>query len=226
METHRLSNDLSPSPWEFRVYLPPCYDQQPERHYPTLYLIHGSTYTDEQWDRLGADETADRLIASGQIPALIMVMPHDRIMREPIRDPFGLAVVDHILPWIDEHYRTRPDRFQRAIGGLSRGAAWAVHLGLTRWELFGALGAHSLSVFWTDTYQLPGWLAAIPPAALPRIYLDIGDRDDQIQSASWFADLLTEMGIPHEWHLYPGKHEDAYWESHLENYLRWYTQGW
>jgi S-formylglutathione hydrolase FrmB len=58
--------------------------------------------------------------------------------------------------------------------------------------------------------------------------MDLGDRDrPQIsKSAIWFEELLTEMRIPHEWHLYPGYHEEAYWESHIEEYIRWYSQGW
>jgi len=34
------------------------------------------------------------------------------------------------------------------------------------------------------------------------------------------------LNIPHEWHLFTGYHEEAYWQSHLEQYLRWYTQDW
>lgn len=153
-------------------------------------------------------------------------MPRDRVWREPAEDPFGRALVEHVLPWVDEHYRTIPGRQHRAVGGLSRGAAWAVHLGLSRWELFGAIGAHSLPVFWSDTPHVRAWLAAIPPDALPRIYLDIGENDYLIESALWFAGVLNELDIPHEWHLFPGRHEEAYWQAHLERYLRWYTLEW
>lgn len=226
IEQHVLYTDLSPWPWEFRVYLPPCYDQQPERRYPTLTLIHGSTYTDDQWDRLGVDETADALIAAGEARPFLIVMPRDRVWREPDEDPFGQAVMAHILPFVDAIYRTLPGREHRAIGGLSRGAAWAVHLGLSHWERFGAIGAHSLPVFWSDTSKIRGWLEAIPPDSLPRIYLDIGDRDYLIESATWFEGVLTDMDIPHEWHLFSGRHEEAYWTRHLEKYLRWYTEGW
>lgn len=226
IEKHQLYTELSSWPWEFRVYVPPCYDEDPEMRYPSLYLVHGSTYTDDQWDRLGADEAADRLIASGEIPAMLIVMPRDRRWVEPADDPFGQAVADHILPWVEANYRARPGRENRAIGGLSRGAAWAVHLGLSRWELFSAIGAHSLPVFWSDTGRVRGWLADIPADRLPRIYMDIGESDYLIESAIWFEGVLDEMDIPHEWHLFPGRHEEAYWEEHLESYLRWYAAGW
>jgi len=227
-EQGSLSSRLLRLPLEFIVYLPPCYDQETDSRYPVLYLIHGQNYNNDQWDRLGADEAADALIASGDVPPFIIVMPRDRSWAQPTEDHFGEVLVDQLVPYIDAHYRTRAERAYRAIGGLSRGAGWAVHLGLSRWELFGAIGAHSLPVFWSDTAHIRQWLKAIPADALPRIYLDIGEKDRPsiLESATWFESLLTEQGIPHEWHLFPGYHEEAYWQAHVEAYLRWYAAGW
>lgn len=228
IEQSDLRNDLLPLPLGYRVYLPPCYDDLRQYRYPVLYLVHGQNFNDDQWDRLGVDETADELIATGEIPALIIVMPRDRSWSQPTEDMFGQVVFDLLLPWIDQSYRTIPERDYRAIGGLSRGAGWALHLGLSHWESFGAIGLHSLPVFWTDLPDIKAWLDGIPPALLPRIYMDLGDKDrPQItKSAIWFEELLTEKNIPHEWHLYPGYHEEAYWQEHVEEYLRWYTQAW
>lgn len=228
IEKGELRTDLLRLPLEFRLYLPPCYDQLTDRRYPVLYLVHGQSFNDDQWDRLGVDEVADELIASEEIPPLIIVMPRDRIWSQPTEDPFGQAVIEDLVPWIDQNYQTHPDRDHRAIGGLSRGAGWALNIGFSHWESFGGIGMHSLPVFWTDLPHIKNWLDAIPRGSMPRIYMDLGDKDRlQIsKSAIWFEELLTEKRIPHEWHLYPGYHEEAYWESHVEEYLRWYTQEW
>lgn len=228
IETGSLPTELLAEPLDFRVYLPPCYAEQPLQRYPVLYLIHGQSSTDDQWDRLGADETADRLIVAGQAPPFLIVMPRDRRWDQPTEDMFGQAVVEAMIPWIDENYRTRPDRRYRAVGGLSRGAGWAVHLALSRWELFGAVGAHSLPVFWTDTYHIKEWLNAIPVDQMPRIYMDNpnNDRPEILRSSQWFEKLLTQRGIPHEWRLFTGYHEEKYWQAHLEQYLRWYAESW
>ena len=228
IETGVVRSDLLRLPMEFRIYLPPCYNQHPEARYPVLYLIHGQNYNDDQWDRLGADETANRLITGKETPPFIIVMPRDRNWSQPTEDNFGRVVVESLIPLIDANYRTLTERDGRAIGGLSRGAGWAIHLGLSQWELFSAIGAHSLPLFWTDLAHLREWIAAIPAEALPRIYMDLGDKErPQIaKSAIYFEQLLTELGIPHEWHLYPGYHEEAYWKLHLEEYLRWYAEGW
>ena len=226
IEDHLLYTEISPLPWEFRIYTPPCYDQQTDRHYPLLILIHGSTFNDDQWDRLGADETADRLIANGTAAPFLILMPRDRVWVEPTEDPFGEALVDYLLPWVEANYRSIPEKKYRAIGGLSRGASWAVHLGLSRSDLFGAIGGHSLPVFATDPPRLKTWLGAIPRDQLPRFFLDIGENDYLLEHALWFENLLTELDIPHEWYLFPGRHEEAYWQAHLEQYLIWYTAEW
>ena len=228
IETDQIRTGLLRLPLEFRVYLPPCYDQHQSHRFPVLYLIHGQNYNDDQWDRLGVDEIADELIATGEVPPFIVIMPRDRVWSQPSEDKFGQAVMEALLPLIDTNYRTLAERRYRAVGGLSRGAGWAVHLGLSHWESFGAIGAHSLPVFYSDLPFIKKWLDSIPPDSLPRIYLDLGDKDRfQItRSAEWFEALLTQKNIPHEWHLYPGYHEEAYWQAHLEEYLRWYGEGW
>ncbi|NOY97719.1 MAG: esterase family protein [Chloroflexi bacterium] len=208
---------------QFRIYLPPCYAVDSTRRYPVLYLIHGQGYTDEQWARLGVPSTADRLIASGEMSPFIIVMPYDKASWKLAPDDFfGEALINDLLPYVDEHYRTLADREQRAIGGLSRGAGWSIHYGLTRWDLFGAFGAHSPAIFYNDGPKLDEWVAAIPSAAWPRIYIDIGDNDTERGYALKFDDILTQYGLPHEWHLYRGVHDEAYWRAHVEEYLLWY----
>lgn len=228
MERGEIPSDLLPLKLSFRVYLPPCYQEMLARRYPVLYLIHGQSYTDEQWDRIGADEMVDALVASGGLPPFIIVMPRDRVWTQPDEDNFGKAVVSDLIPWIDAQYRTLAERQYRAIGGLSRGASWAVHLGLSQWELFSAVGAHSLPVFWSDTYYIRDWLDDIPQEEMPRIFVDVGERDVEsiVASSTWFVELLVEKGIPHEWYMFAGGHDEVYWGSHLEQYLRFYAGEW
>jgi enterochelin esterase-like enzyme len=228
IEESKVSTYLLPIPLMYLIYLPPCYDEDHEKAYPVLYLIHGSTYTDDQWVRLGVPAAADRLIAKGEMAPFIVVMPQDMVWKEPTEDNFGLAVAQVLVPWIDENYRTIPDRAHRAVGGLSRGGAWAVHLGLANWELFGAIGVHSGFVFHTDVQPIYEWIDSIPNGMAPQIYMDLGnaDRPDITQGAIWLEGLLTKFHIPHEWHLFVGEHEEVYWSSHVEDYLHWYTQDW
>lgn len=223
-----ISSNMLPKRIDFLLYLPPCYQQQPDRQYPVLYLIHGKSFTHTQWDQLGADEMADQLIAAGEVAPFIIVMPRDRIWVDPPDDLFGEALIQELIPWIDNNFRTIDERQSRAIGGLSRGAAWAVHLGFRHWELFGAIGTHSMALFWEDTRMLPRWLESMQPAGYPRIFIDVGNRDfaEIRSSTTWFGELLTSLDIPHEWYSYTGTHNEEYWSAHIEQYLRFYAAGW
>lgn len=228
VEKQTISSNYFDGEFIFRVYTPPCYEIYPEQQYPVLYLIHGQGYLDDQWDRIGADEAANELIGSGQTAPFIIVMPYDHYSLRPTVGFFDDAFLGELIPWIDKNYRTIADREHRAIGGLSRGASWAIHFALTEPDLFGAIGGHSPPVFIEEAKKVVEWLDAIAPSQMPRFWLDIGDRDTQniMQSSEFFEELLSERDIPHEWHLFPGNHSEEYWSSHVEDYLRWYAAEW
>lgn len=220
------SLDSTDPPQEFRLYLPPCYDEKTNQRYPVLYLLHGQTYTDDQWIRLGAVEVADDLILSGESIPFIMIFPDDRYWNLPPGPGFGQRLVEELIPYIDSAYRTFPDRNHRAIGGLSRGAGWALRLGLTRSDLFASIGLHSLAVLQTDASKIRDWLSDIPPASRPRVFMDIGDNDQEYEMAQRVEAQFTDFGLSHEWYLYNGAHTEEYWSAHVEEYIRWYAEGW
>jgi len=228
VEIEDFTTDLLPQPLQYHIYLPPCYDKDTGRSYPVLYLIHGKNDPDSQWVNLGVPETLDRLVAKSELAPFIVVMPRDRVWYEPAADNFGLAVVQLLVPWVDERYRTLPDRKYRAIGGLSRGGAWAVHIGFAHPELFGAVGLHSGVVFNTDVTSIGEWVYDFPKGMTPRLYIDIGDKDrpDITQETTWVEKLLTQHGIAHEWHMGEGGHDADYWRAHVEEYLRRYGRDW
>jgi S-formylglutathione hydrolase FrmB len=127
---------------------------------------------------------------------------------------------------VDENFRTLPEAQFRAVGGLSRGAGWAIHFGLTRPDLFRTIGAHSPIIFYEDAPDIGKWLNAIPRTDLPRIYLDIGDADPNQESITLFTGLLKDRNIPFELHMNSGLHDEQYWNSQVEAYIRWYAAGW
>jgi enterochelin esterase-like enzyme len=228
VEVIEIPSDFLDSGMQFRVYTPPCYKENGDERYPVLYMVHGQTFNDDQWDRLEADETAGELIAAGEVAPFIIVMPYDRASTQPAVDKFGEAFIQELVPWIDAEYRTLAEREFRAVGGLSRGASWAIHFGLTHPDLFGAVGGHSPPVFQEDASRVRDWLDGIEGELMPRFWLDIGERDQRaiLDSAIWFEGLLNERDIPHEWYLFAGDHSEEYWSSHVELYLRWYAAEW
>lgn len=211
---------------EGRIYLPPCYGADGKERHPVLYLLHGVTANDGQWDQLGVDEEMNSLLAEGEIPPFLIIMPREPSWELPPENTFGEALVYDLIPWVDEHYLTRVDRRYRSIGGLSRGGNWALHIGAKHWQFFGAVGGHSAPVFFGDGRKIPQWLSSVPEEKLPRLYLDIGEDDQNLDSLQDLEHTLSDLGIPHEWYLYPGTHDETYWGSHLEDYLTWYASPW
>ena len=213
-------------PQGYFIYLPPCYLETSGKRYPVLYLLHGQTYRAEQWIRLGAVDVLDELILSGETMPFLIVFPDDRYWNQPSGAGFGYRVTNDLIPYIDRTYRTNPDPRYRAVGGLSRGAGWALQLGLSRPDLFSIIGLHSLAVFQRDAPKVEGWILSIPPASRPRLYMDIGDNDRELLSAQQIETQFTQFDLPHEWHLYSGDHTEEYWSAHVEEYIRWYAEQW
>jgi enterochelin esterase-like enzyme len=213
-------------PQDYFIYLPPCYDEGTGRRYPVLYLLHGQTYTADQWIRLGAVDAIDELILSGESVPFIIVFPDDHYWNQPAGTSFGVRLVNNIIPTVDLTYRTIPDPRYRAIGGLSRGAGWALQVGLSRPDLFRVIGLHSLAAFQKDASKVDDWITAIPLPSQPRVFMDIGEDDQQLASTQQIEAQFTQFDLEHEWHLYNGDHTEKYWSAHVEEYIRWYSEQW
>ncbi|MBE0670036.1 MAG: esterase family protein [Anaerolineales bacterium] len=211
---------------DFLVYTPPCYNEMTGLHYPVLYLLHGQTYTQDQWVRLGVPQIADRLIHSGEAPPFIIVFPDDHYWNAEPGAGFGDRLIQNIIPYIDGTYRTIADRQNRSLGGLSRGGGWTVKLGLEYPELFGALGLHSPAVFKDNAPYVERLIKGIPEESRPQLWLDVGDADSELESIQLLENVLTRNDYFHEYHFFNGSHSEDYWGDHVEEYLRWYVQAW
>jgi enterochelin esterase-like enzyme len=216
-----VPSDVLNYPIDAQLYLPPCYAVSGVA-YPVLYLIHGLGFTNTQWVKLGAPLQADALSAAGEIAPLIIVMPSER---KDVR--FDPAFVVDLVPYIDANYRTLADHRYRAIGGLSRGGGWAVHLGLRYPQLFGRIGAHSPAVFFGDENNVLAYARGVDKTGpVPALYIDIGDQDPNRQSAVWLNQVATWFSFGQTFLVQPGNHTEAYWSAHLPDYLRFYAAAW
>jgi enterochelin esterase-like enzyme len=221
-----VASELLYKPMSYNVYLPPCYNADQNQRYPVLYLLHGQGSTEEQWIRVGAVSAADRIITSGDVQPFIIVFPYDFSYKQPNEYKFEEVFTGLLIPQIDRIYRTKSDSSHRAIGGLSRGGAWALRMGTRNPDLFSAVGGHSPAIFYVDEKPLTRRLLEIPPDLMPRIWLDAGDKDSEFDVIGPFEKFLSANNIPHEWHEYIGWHDEKYWSAHVEEYLRWYALGW
>jgi len=208
-------------PLAYRLYLPPCFDPESEAPYPTLFLLHGLAQSEAEWDDLGVDAVADRLILDGSVRPFVIVMPGERTGFDMLS-----VITGTLLPHLEAALPTGGRPELRAVGGLSRGAGWALRIGAQRTDLFGAIGLHSPAVLSPDLYLLPTWARQIPSGTYPRLWLDIGTDDTLLPAARELGAVLDEVHWPYAWVLNRGEHTSSYWSEHLAQYLRWYAEGW
>ncbi|MGD8759403.1 MAG: alpha/beta hydrolase-fold protein [Anaerolineales bacterium] len=203
------------------IYFPPCYAESPEASYPTIYLLHGIGYSENQWIEMGIAEIADALIASGQLPPLMIVMP-----AWDNRTEIEGNIVDGMVPLIEEITRAQPGRDWRAVGGISRGGGWGFRIALKYPETFASAGLHSPAFSILEMFALGSWIEPLSPDLIPRVWIDIGEEDPLLSIARQIAQTLDDQGVPYTWRQGPGSHNAEYWQPRLEEYMRWYAEPW
>ena len=222
-----LESELIPYALPVRIYFPACFSTESTQTYPVLILLHGQTYDESQFDSLGAGQTAHELVSTQNVRPFLIVMPREAYYyQEPVDSYFDKQITDVLLPWLKENYPVSPSRSDWAIGGISRGGAWALRIGFKNWQSFGLIGGHSPVPFLADVYQVHYWLQEIPAGEVPSVHMDIGQNDTFFVYANNFHQALLNHDVEHEWLVYEGAHTDSYWESHLKAYLEWYTFTW
>jgi enterochelin esterase-like enzyme len=195
------------------AYLPPCALDGSHRRYRTLYLLHGANTDETQWPAIGLARTADELIAARAVEPLIVVMPGSGL------DPADSSIADVVVPWADANLPTSASPADRAIGGISAGAAGALRVVAQHPAMFSRVGGHS-PVVDADPSAL-GRLAAWDGA----IWLDAGQDDGLRQATESAAATLAAAGARVELHIWAGQHNRAYWGAHVGDYLRFYAGG-
>lgn len=108
------------------VYVPAEYEKNPKKRYPVLYLVHGWGEDENGWTVQGhMANIMDGLIASGKAEPMIIVMPSGDIKtNSDVRTASGDitdVLIKDLVPYIDKTFRTKTDRQNRAMAGLSRG---------------------------------------------------------------------------------------------------------
>ena len=146
------------------VYTPPGYKAQPERRYPAVYVIQGFTGNVAAWRnrapfRQPFTETADAVFAAGQAPPAIVVYADawtqyggSQFVDSPATGRYHSYLCEEIVPWVDAHYRTIPDRDHRAIMGHSSGGFGAMITPMLRPDLFCGFATHAGDALYEQCY--------------------------------------------------------------------------
>jgi enterochelin esterase-like enzyme len=197
----------------FSIYLPPCYAQHTQATYPVLYWTYGSVYAVQQ--------TTERMIQQGQVSPFIVVIPIDAGGYD-----YETRIIEQLVPYVDDHYRTRPDRQYRGIAGISTGAAIAARTAFRAPETFGRVSVISGGIIESEEEEFTEWISCTPPEQWPAVLIDIGEQDRIIGLTESLMAVLDAQGVPYTFTQAPGGHNGPYWQAHMETYLRWLANDW
>jgi enterochelin esterase-like enzyme len=154
LESLKMKSSTLGKEVEFSVYLPFDYEKS-NRRYPVLYLLHGYTDDETGWTQFGeAGYIADRIIASGDAPPMIIVMP-DAGVSWYVNSYDGKSkwedfFVKEFIPFIDATYRTRTNQQYRAVAGLSMGGHGSLVMAMKHPDMFAACAPLSAGVVTED----------------------------------------------------------------------------
>jgi enterochelin esterase-like enzyme len=235
--------------WTYAVYLPTGYESSSLR-YPVLYLLHGNGGTLYDWVNAGRIQaTADAMMASGDIPPAIIVMPDagttwfvDR------KEKMETAFIRDLIPDVERNFRAVAARNGRLVAGLSMGGYGALRFSMKYPEMFAAAAllspaiyepeppegstARRVGVFGSPDFDAAVWKSLNYPTlwdaflarkiAVP-MYINSGDDDDFFieAEATKLYSLLRRNRQPAELRIVNGAHTWAVWESTIADAMRY-----
>ncbi len=205
---------------------------------PLLVFLHGRGGSA---DTFTEDEAMFEALAKLDERAPIVAFPdggdhgywHDRDEGD-----WGTYVMDEVIPEISRRFGTDPSRV--AIGGISMGGFGAYDLALLHPGRFCAVGGHSPALWLEGGDSAPGAFddaedferhdvigsVQADPGAFGEIPIwnDAGDDDPFLISDVRLVEALETGGADLTSHIWPGGHDDSYWDRHWNAYLHFYAR--
>ena len=209
------------------IYLPPGYPHRTDERFPCLVLLPGLLDDEMTWSRRAhVEHVADRLVAEGRIPRMVIVCPDkdDTMFDEASWHLYGSYLADDLLEHLEATYRLIPDGSSRAIEGLSLGGAWAIRLAAWHPERYRSVAGLSCA-FSGDLVDVLTHSATTLAARQVRFRLAYGHDEGPVlaQATGSFAGLLRSLGLSCEVSSDPGPHDWPLWSIQLPHSLAFHA---
>jgi enterochelin esterase-like enzyme len=153
-ETRTVNSAIMHRDVRYTVYLPYDYETS-TRSYPVVYLLHGYTDDNTGWLQFGeVNRYADKAIAEGTIPPMIIVMPNADsswyINAYDGKESYEDFFIKEFMPGIEKTYRIKAEKKYRGVAGLSMGGYGTLIYSMKYPQLFAAAAPLSAAVFDDD----------------------------------------------------------------------------
>ncbi len=184
------------------IWLPPGYDENPERRYKVIYMTDGENLFDPRiasWGvDWGVDEAMMRGAENGEFEPAIVVGAWSTAMRGPEYSPWHNAsgyarfLVEELMPRINAEFRTKTGPDNTFAMGSSMGGLFSFYLVKNHHDVFSACGCVS-SHFALTPQDFAMYTGNDPRQADPTRYivLDI-ENGDTLSGGRFFFDYGTE----------------------------------
>ncbi|MGP0069870.1 MAG: alpha/beta hydrolase [Isosphaeraceae bacterium] len=227
----------------FNVIFPE--DPAVPRPWSAFYLLHGLSDDHTIWAR----RTSIERYVEGW--PLVVVMPDGGrgwYTNAVEGDAYEDDLLKDIIGLVERTFPVKAEREGRAIGGLSMGGYGAVKLGLKHPEVFASVNSHSGAVgFLAESVKkykesspeferIFGKSPAGGPedpfaisqrtdhGRIPKIRLDCGTEDFLLGQNRAFHQHLDSLHFPHEYQEFPGGHDWAYWDNHVQEAIPFHAR--
>jgi enterochelin esterase-like enzyme len=150
---------------------------------------------------------------------------------------WGNYVYDEVLPKAIAFLHA--DGRRVAIGGISMGGFGAYDVARLHPHRFCAVGGHSAALWLEpgetaegafddeEDFERNNVVGAAVKSSNPyrgaKLWLDVGSEDPFRSADTTFVEVLRAKGRAVDFHVWPGGHEDSYWERHWGSYLDFYA---
>ena len=191
----------APAPVTVDLWLPPGYDDDGRRRWPTVHVVTGSAYGG-QW--------LFRAVAKGvreeRMPPMVVAAIRPGAWT---RSADACAVVAEVIGRVDADYRTQPDRTGRAIEGAGAGGAVAMATALRHPDRFCSLLVYGGGLSAAGSPHLPAGAELLDRSTRQvrqnlTVKLLVGQDDPAIGDVVAARDLLRSYRVPHAYEILGG----------------------
>ncbi|HEX6140696.1 MAG TPA: alpha/beta hydrolase-fold protein [Candidatus Limnocylindria bacterium] len=181
------------------VQLPPGYDDEPRRRYPSVYVLQGLTGQVDMWRNRKAfapsvPESVDAAWRETDARAIVVyVDAWTSLGGSQYLDSAGTGryhtyLCEEVVAFVDARYRTLPEAAHRGVTGKSSGGYGAMVTPMLRPDLFGALATHAGDAlfevsYWPDVREAVRALRDDHAGSFERFWADFRSRPGRVQKA-------------------------------------------
>lgn len=226
------------------VYLPPDYATS-NRNYPVLYMHDAQNVFDIYSSFSGewrVDESLNTMFAQGDAGVIVIGIENGGGSRIDEYTPWSNAqygggegakhaqfIVNTLKPYIDNNYRTRPEREATGIMGSSLGGLITMYTAMEYQEIFSKAGVFSPSFWWSDeAYE---HVRNEGKRANMKVYFLAGEQESEsmVSDMRNMYNVMRQIGFSESelffrTHL-DGTHSEGYWAREFPGAYYWLFNG-